>query len=104
MVKPINKLVRDNIPEICKANGKNPKIKILDDAEYTLELQKKLEEEVAEYLSSKEIEELADILEVVEALAESQGASMEEIMHIKHRKQTKNGAFKSKVFLIQAED
>ena len=45
MVKPINKLVRDNIPEICKANGKNPKIKILDDAEYTLELQKKLEEE-----------------------------------------------------------
>ncbi|MBP3311604.1 MAG: nucleoside triphosphate pyrophosphohydrolase, partial [Clostridia bacterium] len=96
MTKSFNKLVRDNIPDICRANGQTPNTKILDDQSYTLELNKKLKEETEEYLSSSEIEELADIVEVVEALAENLGSSLREVMEIKQRKQKINGAFKDK--------
>ena len=104
MKKAVNKLVRDNIPSICKENGQIPAIKILDDEEYTLSLQKKLNEEVREYLDSNEIEELADIIEVIEALAESQGASLEEVMNIKQLKRNTNGGFKNRIFLISVDD
>lgn len=104
MKKSINKLVRDNIPSICKENGQNPKTKVLDDKKYTSALHKKLKEEMREYLLSNEIEELADIIEVIEALAENQGSSIEEVMKIKENKQKKNGGFKNKVFLISVDD
>ena len=103
MTKQINKLVRDNIPAICKENGERATTKTLDDAEYTLELQQKLKEEVEEYLSSNELEELADILEVIEALAINQGSSLEEVLDIKQRKQKRNGAFINKIFLVSVD-
>lgn len=104
MKKFYNKLVRDNIPLICEENGQKPKIKILDDKKYKTALHKKLKEEVTEYLMSNNVEELADIIEVIEALAESQDSSLEEILNIKNRKQNKNGAFKNKIFLVSVED
>lgn len=104
MKKPINKLVRDNIPSICEKNGQIPETKVLDDVNYTSALNKKLEEEVREYLLSRELDELADIIEVVEALAENQGSSFKEVMKIKQNKQNKNGAFKNRVFLISVDD
>ncbi len=104
MRKPINKLVRDNIPLICKENGQKTETKVLNDEEYTLALHEKLKEEVAEYFTSGEIEELADIVEVAEALADNQGSSLEEVMKIKQNKQNKNGAFRDRVFLISVDD
>ncbi len=104
MKKIYNKLVRDNIPLVCEKNGQNVKIKILDDKKYVSALRKKLKEEVTEYLISKNIEELADIVEVVETLAENQGSSLEEILDIKQRKQKENGAFRDKIFLISVDD
>ena len=104
MKKSINKLVRDNIPTICEKNGQKPKIKVLDDEKYTTALNAKLKEEVREYLMSNDIEELADIVEVIEALAENQGSSFKEVMEIKQNKQNKNGAFKNRVFLISVDD
>ena len=83
MMKHINKLVRDNIPDICKENGQIPETRILNDSEYSSELRRKLQEEVQEYLLSSDIEELADILEVIEALVEDHGSSFEELMRIK---------------------
>ncbi|MDY5941513.1 MAG: nucleoside triphosphate pyrophosphohydrolase [Eubacteriales bacterium] len=103
MKKQINKLVRDNIPLICEKNGQTPEIKILDNEDYTSALRMKLKEEVEEYLSDNNIEELADIIEVIEALAENQGSSLNEVMEIKQRKQNKNGAFKKKIYLISVE-
>ena len=47
-----NKLVRDRIPEIIAAQGEKPIFRVVDDREYTIGLEKKLEEEVAEYLES----------------------------------------------------
>lgn len=103
MKKQINKLVRDHIPMICEENGQTPETKILDGEHYTAALRAKLCEEVEEYLSDENKEELADILEVIEALAENQGSSLHEIMEIKQHKQTKNGAFRNKIFLISVD-
>lgn len=94
-----NKLVRDNIPNICEKNNQTPKYHVLDDNSYKAELRKKLKEETNEYLKSGELEELADILEVVEALANSQGSNLAEVLKIKEEKANKNGKFVKKYFL-----
>lgn len=99
MIRIYNKLVRDNIPNICRQNNQVSKYRVLGDNEYKTELKKKLKEEVKEYLISEEIEELADILEVVEALANSQGSNLPEILKIKEEKANKNGKFEKKYFL-----
>lgn len=104
MKRSVMKLVRDNIPAICKENGQTPETRILDNIEYTSELRKKLKEEVDEYLSSTELEELADIVEVIEALAENQGSSLEAVLDIKQAKRCKNGAFQKKIFMISVDD
>ena len=100
----LNKLVRDHIPAICKKNGKTPETRILNEEEYAAALRTKLNEEVEEYLQSDDLEELADIVEVIEALAEKQGSSLDEILERKRKKQKKNGAFKNRIFLISVED
>lgn len=93
-----NKLVRDKIPEIISENGEKPVIRILDNTEYTTCLEKKLDEEVSEYHETREIEELADILEVVYALGEAQGYSVDKLMTI-YKKSTGNvGGFLRKYF------
>ncbi|MDO4846677.1 MAG: AAA family ATPase [Clostridiaceae bacterium] len=103
MIIPHNKLVRDNIPQIIENNGQSAKTVILDDEKYTAALEKKLKEETREYLQSKELMELADILEVVEALAKNRGSSFDEVLELKKQKQEKNGAFDKKVFLISVK-
>ena len=98
-----NKLVRDKIPAIIEAQGETPHIRILDDGEYAVCLEKKLDEEVAEFHRDKNVEELADILEVVFSLAESLGCSREELMDVCRRKREKRGGFRDKIFLISKE-
>ncbi len=64
-----NKLVRDRIPEIIEASGKRCVCSTLSDEEYLAKLDEKLNEELAEYQESKSMEELADLLEVIRAVA-----------------------------------
>jgi len=97
-------LVRDHIPSICERNGQIPETKVLDAERYTAALNEKLQEEVREYLTCNDLEELADILEVVEALAESQGSALREVMEIKAKKQNTNGAFRNRIFLLSVDD
>ncbi len=92
------KLVRDKIPEIIKADGKNPITRILSNEEYLDELDKKLDEEVAEYQADKSIEEMADVLEVLFAICEGRGYSIEELMAVKQKKQEERGGFKGRIF------
>ena len=103
MIIPHNKLVRDNILQIIENNGQSAKMVILDDEKYTDALKKKLKEETREYLQSKELMELADILEVVEALAKNQGSSFDEVLELKKQKQEKNGSFDKRIFLISVK-
>jgi predicted house-cleaning noncanonical NTP pyrophosphatase (MazG superfamily) len=103
-----NKLVRDRIPEIIEKEGKTYRTTILNDDQFKSELQKKLKEEVQEYLDAENdqesVEELADALEVIHALAESHGVSIEELDRVRNIKAKERGGFKEKIFLIEVED
>ncbi len=92
------KLVRDKIPEIIKADGKKSITRILSEEEYVKELDKKLDEEVAEYQADKSIEEMADVLEVLFAICEGRGYSIDELVAVKQKKQEERGGFKSRIF------
>ena len=92
------KLVGDRIPEIIIADGKKPITRILDNAEYLWELDKKLNEEIAEYQADKSVEEMADVLEVLFAICEARGHSVEELMEVRNAKREKRGGFEQKIF------
>lgn len=94
----MGKLVRDRIPEIIKADGKKPITRILSEDEYLQELDIKLNEEVAEYQADKSIEEMADVLEVLFAICEARGYSIEQLIKVKRDKQDKRGGFKDRIF------
>ncbi|MBL4953049.1 nucleoside triphosphate pyrophosphohydrolase [Neobacillus sp. YIM B02564] len=103
-----NKLVRDRIPEIIENTGKKFSTRILDDQEYIKELKKKSFEELDEYVNADNdkdaIEELADLLEIIHALAECHGGSIENVEEVRRQKAVKRGGFKEKIFLIEVED
>ena len=99
-----NKLVRDKIPAIIEAGGERPITRILNDEEYLRCLEQKLDEETAEYHEGKNLEELADILEVVYALAEAGGHSREELLSVYEKKHEARGGFVDRVFLISKEE
>ena len=94
-----NKLVRDNIPEIMIKNGAKPVTRILTDEEYLIELNKKLLEEVKEYLESESIEEIADIEEVLLAILNVKEITRDEIEEVRKTKALKRGTFNKKIFL-----
>lgn len=98
-MKIYNKLVRDNIEEIMLNKGLKPVTRILDDKEYLSELNKKLLEEVQEYLESEEVEELADIEEVILAILKTKNITKENLEKIRKEKSSKRGAFNKKLFL-----
>ena len=100
-----NKLVRDKIPKIIENNeGRSCKTRILNDEEYLEELNKKIQEELNEYLESGEVEELADLEEVLRAILDSKGVSYEEFEEIRQEKVNKRGAFKERIYLEGMED
>ena len=98
-MKIFNKLVRDKIPEIITKNGDVPKIRTLDKEEYIKELNIKIREELEEYIEDNSVEELADLVEVVYAIIDSKGITIEEFENIRKNKADKRGAFKDKIFL-----
>ena len=100
----MGKLVKDRIPEIIKSDGKTPIIEILPNEEYLNELDKKLNEEVAEYQADKSIEEMADVLEVLFAICESRGHTVEELMQVREDKREKRGGFKDKIYWVGNEE
>lgn len=97
-----NKLVRDNIPKIIESNGEKPIIRILNDDEYKIELEKKLKEEYQEVLNATgkdRIEELADMIEVIKSLAKLENTTLDDVITIANAKNSKRGAFNDKIFL-----
>lgn len=102
MERVYNKLVRDNIPNIIKAKEEIPITKILNEVEFKFELEKKLNEEYHEVLEASgddRIEELADMLEIIRALAKLENKSLEDVINCANNKSKKRGAFKQKIFL-----
>ena len=104
MKRIYNKLVRDKIPEIIEADGKSCNARRLSDDEYSSALEAKLDEELVEYHSDKNVEELADILEVVYALAQLHGVDPAGLEKIRNDKSAKRGGFSDRIFLVSVED
>ncbi|MDF2865704.1 MAG: phosphoribosyl-ATP pyrophosphohydrolase [Clostridia bacterium] len=94
-----NKLVRDKIPEIIINTGENPITEVLKDNMYKEMLDKKLLEEVNEYLKDDNVEELADIMEVILAILKFKKIEISEFDNIVKIKREKKGAFDNKIFL-----
>jgi len=100
-VKTYNKLVRDRIPEIIEASGKSCKTEILSDEEYLKVIDAKLDEELAEYHKDQNIEELADLLEVIRAATVARGYTLEELEAVRAKKAENRGGFEKKILLIE---
>lgn len=98
-MKKYDKLVRDKIPQIIAATGQTCKIRILDREEYIQKLDEKLCEELAEYQESKSMEELADLLEVMEAVAEARGFCWQDVLTVRAEKKEKRGGFQKRLLL-----
>ena len=98
-----NKLVRDNIPEICEANNEKAVTRILSDWEYWECLLKKDAEELEEVKLAQDLDErkkeLADKLELIRAMAEFNGFSLDDIIQEADRKRQKNDCFQKRLLL-----
>ncbi|MDP9438889.1 MAG: nucleoside triphosphate pyrophosphohydrolase [Actinomycetota bacterium] len=94
------KLVRDRIPEIVAAAGGRCEVRELDPEEYAERLQAKLVEEAQEFAESGDPSELADVLEVVRALAEHNGISWEDLERIRLHKRTERGGFARRLLMM----
>jgi predicted house-cleaning noncanonical NTP pyrophosphatase (MazG superfamily) len=98
------KLVRDKIPQIIESKGEKPIVYIADEEEYAIRLKDKLQEEVKEYLCSLDVkaerEELADILEVLYALASLAGISSGELEKIRASKSEERGGFFDRIIWL----
>lgn len=97
--KIYNKLVRDRIPEIIEKDGRTCNIEILSDEEYLKMVDAKLDEELAEYHQDQNIEELADLVEVIYAAARARGYSAIELEAVRATKAEKRGTFEKKILL-----
>lgn len=94
-----NKLIRDRIPEIIEADGRKAICETLGDQDYLNFLKEKLIEEVTEFNDSESLEELADIGEVMHAILDYKGISLEQFQKARQEKLEKRGGFKKRLFL-----
>ena len=103
-----NKLVRDRIPEIIEMSGQTLTSRILDEDDYLIEINRKMHEELAEYEEARtnedSIEELADLLELIYAAANTYGTTIEELEKIRLDKAKKRGGYDERIFLVAVED
>ena len=93
------KLVRDKIPQIIEGSGKTCVTRSLSDAEYLAALDAKLQEELNEYQADKSMEELADLLEVMMAVAAARGHTFAEVEALRREKAEKRGGFRERIWL-----
>jgi predicted house-cleaning noncanonical NTP pyrophosphatase (MazG superfamily) len=99
---PYQKLVRDRIPEIVQSHGAHPVTRVLDKESYRQALLAKLLEEAHEAVAARPAElpgELADVLDVVRALAAVHGLTWDQLLDIAAAKRIANGAFRQRLFL-----
>lgn len=94
-----HKLVRDKIPDIIEQSDRQCEIETLSKKEYIKALDAKLDEELAEYQESKSLEELADLLEVIRAVAVARGFSLEELECVRLQKAAERGGFEKQILL-----
>ncbi|HWH27859.1 MAG TPA: nucleoside triphosphate pyrophosphohydrolase [Mycobacteriales bacterium] len=100
------KLVRDGIPAIIAADGRRPVVEVLSVSDYKRALLEKLHEEAAELARATDssfLDELADVFEVLRALASDAGLTVEAVAAAADAKAADRGAFDDRLFLVRVE-
>ena len=103
-IKAYHKLVRDRIPALIEADGKTCVCETLSDDDYLTLLDQKLNEELTEYQESKSLEELADLLEVMQAAVKARGWTLEDLERVRADKAAKRGGFEKKILLKEVRE
>ncbi len=99
-----HKLVRDRIPAIIRQKGGTCTTAVLSEEAYLRALDDKLDEELAEYRETPNLEELADLMEVLRAIAVARGYTPDELEAVRAKKAAERGGFAGRILLIEAED
>ena len=101
-----NKLIRDRIPEIIRADGKQAQIEVMSESEYRKALLEKLVEEAQEAAQASDddrITEIADLYEVIDAILDSWNMSREEVIKVQKERRQKRGGFEQRLKLHWTE-
>ncbi len=99
-----DKLVRDRIPQVIRSEGKEPVTEVVPKEEIMPALNRKLQEEVREYLESGSVEEMADILEVLHGIAFHMGVAWDEVESVRAKKRDERGGFEDGIRLLEVRD
>ncbi|NLJ40828.1 MAG: nucleoside triphosphate pyrophosphohydrolase [Clostridiales bacterium] len=99
-----NKLIRDNIPEIIKESGKHPETIKVQGTELFKYLKSKLQEELLEYMESEDVEELADMVEVIYSILYHNGISKDEFKRVITDKRAIRGSFEEGYILLRVTE
>lgn len=103
MTEHFDKLVRDRIPSVIRANDEVPKTKRVEGAAYRQRLHEKLAEEVAELRANPSAEEIADIREVLSAIIEAEEIDPDRVSEIRSEKAAARGRFEEGIVLKAVE-
>jgi predicted house-cleaning noncanonical NTP pyrophosphatase (MazG superfamily) len=97
----MKKLARDRIPEIISNADQTITFYTATDAEYKMLLKEKLLEEAHEFIESETTEEMADILEVIDAICAAYHIDLTEVQRVKNEKRMNRGGFKTKLVIVK---
>ena len=106
----VQKLVRDRLPAMMRAEGLRVFERKLDEPAFLAALKEKLVEEAEEVRAASSVtellEELADVAEVVVALRAACGFSAEELEARRLAKRAARGGFEGRIFnaAVEADD
>ena len=98
-----DKLIRDKIPSIIESAGKTPVTDLISPEHMQTALDRKLQEEVREYLESHSVEEMADVLEVLHGIAFHMGVSWDAVEQERLRKLNERGGFEKGIRLLRVD-
>lgn len=104
MKKTYHKLIRDRIPEMIEKNGQTCVTRVMDQREYLEMIDAKLDEELAEYHKDQNLEELADLMEVIFAAAQARGYTIEQLEKVRSEKEAERGAFQKRLLLLEVRE
>ncbi|NGM68714.1 nucleoside triphosphate pyrophosphohydrolase [Natronolimnobius sp. AArcel1] len=99
-----DKLVRDRIPALIEATDEQPVTHTADSVEYADRLAAKLREEATEFDDDRTLEELADVLEVIDAILAHRDSSRAELERIQQEKRAEKGGFEDRIVLERVDE
>lgn len=103
MGREYDKLVRDDVPDVIDRAGETPVVHTADEAEYERRLLEKLDEEVTEFRDDRNVEELADVVEVVHAIRAHYGITEERLERVRSEKANARGRFEDRIVLERVD-